>query len=62
MGKSDKLLGEEMTGWLCPALYLYFTEAPDELFMRAEPLPEGVQPIWTPDEGVLSRAFVSVPR
>jgi hypothetical protein len=56
------ILGEEMTGWLCPALYLYFTEAPDELFMRVEALPEGVQPIWTPGEGVPQRRFVSVPR
>jgi hypothetical protein len=56
------ILGEEMTGWLCPALYLYFTEAPDALFMRVEPLPKGVKAIWTPGKGVPQRRFVSVPR
>ena len=56
------IAGEEMTGWLCPALYLYFTEAPDELLMRVEALPKGVQTIWTPGEGVPQRRFVSVPR
>lgn len=25
-------------GWLCPALFKYFEEAPDEIFARAEPL------------------------
>ncbi len=25
-------------GWLCPALFRYFTEAPDELYVRAEPI------------------------
>ncbi len=27
-----------MEGWLCPALFRYFDEAPDELYVRAEPL------------------------
>lgn len=27
----------EMEGWLCPALFKYFEEAPDELFVKAEP-------------------------
>ncbi len=26
----------EMEGWLCPALFKYFTEAPRELYARAE--------------------------
>jgi hypothetical protein len=26
----------EMEGWLCPALFKYFSEAPRELFARAE--------------------------
>lgn len=28
----------KMTGWLCPALFKYFTEAPPELYFKAEPL------------------------
>ena len=27
-----------MEGWLCPALFLYFDEAPAELYLKAEPL------------------------
>lgn len=27
---------KEMAGWLCPALYKYFSEAPKELFLKAE--------------------------
>ena len=27
-----------MEGWLCPALFRYFDEAPAELYVRAEPL------------------------
>jgi hypothetical protein len=27
-----------MEGWLCPALFEYFEEAPRELYVRAEPL------------------------
>jgi len=38
--------GEEMVGWLCPALFCYFEEAPKKLFVKAEPLPVGVDPIW----------------
>ena len=40
------LAGEEMQGWLCPALFKYFPEAPKEIYVKAEPLPEGVDPIW----------------
>jgi hypothetical protein len=25
-------------GWLCPALFKYFDEAPDKLYARAEPI------------------------
>ena len=38
--------GQEMEGWLCPALGLYFKTAPARVFVRAEPLPAGVNPIW----------------
>jgi hypothetical protein len=35
-----------MEGWLCPALGLYFHTAPARIFVEAEPLPAGVDPIW----------------
>jgi hypothetical protein len=28
----------EMEGWLCPALFKYFSQAPRELYVKAEPL------------------------
>jgi hypothetical protein len=56
-----EIFGEYMRGWLCPALYLYFSAAPARLYMRAERLPEHVNPIWTPEHGVGARRFVGVP-
>jgi hypothetical protein len=38
--------GEKMTAWLCPALYEYFDQAPPRIFVRADKLPAGVDPIW----------------
>jgi hypothetical protein len=38
--------GQEMEAWLCPALLDYFPAAPEKLFLRADPLPEGVDPVW----------------
>ena len=38
--------GEKMVAWLCPALYEYFDAAPKRIFVKAEKLPEGVDPIW----------------
>jgi hypothetical protein len=40
------VFGQEMTGWLCPALFLYFTEAPRRIYAKAEPLPADIDPIW----------------
>ncbi len=54
--------GEEMTGWLCPALGLYFNLAPKSIFVRADPLPPGVSPIWQPPPGQRERRFVSAPK
>jgi hypothetical protein len=52
--------GEEMVGWLCPALFLYFPEAPKKIFAKAEPLPAGVDPIWHVDvSDPTARRFVS---
>jgi hypothetical protein len=38
--------GAWMEGWLCPALFKYFDEAPQRIFVGCEPLPEGVNPRW----------------
>lgn len=52
--------GKEMDCWLCPALELYFAAAPPRLFVRAEPLPPGVDPIWHADPNdPRQRRFVS---
>src|SRR6476620_6030226 len=40
------VFGQEMLGWLCPALFLYFSEAPKNIYAKAERLPAGVDPIW----------------
>lgn len=40
------VLGREMIGWLCPALFLYFQQAPKTIYAKAEPLPTGIDPIW----------------
>ncbi|MGE3408664.1 MAG: DUF6717 family protein [Pirellulales bacterium] len=49
---SGTIAGEVMEGWLCPALLHYFAAPPARLFVRADPLPEGVDPIWhvSPDD------------
>jgi len=54
--------GKQMECWLCPALLLYFQTPPREIFVRAEPLPDGVNPRWTPPDGVVGRRFVAAPR
>lgn len=52
--------GQEMECWLCPALELYFAAAPPKLYVRADPLPSGVDPIWHVDTNdPRSRRFVS---
>jgi hypothetical protein len=38
--------GQRMVAWLCPALYEYFEAAPKRIFVKAEKLPEGVDPVW----------------
>jgi hypothetical protein len=38
--------GQPMIAWLCPALFLYFQQAPQTIYAKAEPLPAGVDPIW----------------
>jgi hypothetical protein len=56
------VLGEPMENWLCPALLLYFEKPPQRLYVRCEPLPAGVQPIWNPPPGAEGRRFVEAPR
>ena len=54
--------GEEevLVGWLCPALLCYFDAAPKRLFVRADPLPEGFDPIWHVDpDDPRQRRFMS---
>lgn len=54
--------GEEMVGWLCPALFLYFDKAPAKIFVKAEPLPAGFDPIWhVKADDSRARRFVSAP-
>jgi hypothetical protein len=33
-----RLDGSDLEGWLCPALFKYFSEAPPTLYMKAEPV------------------------
>ena len=56
------VLGEPIENWLCPALGLYFIKPPKRLFVRCDPLPSGVQPIWNPPPGEEGRRFVEAPR
>ena len=50
--------GEAMQCWLCPALFCYFDTAPERIYVGAEPLPAGIDPIWHPEQGEESRRFV----
>lgn len=58
---AGEVVGERMEGWLCPALLLYFQEPPRRIFVRCEPLPAGIEPIWTPPPGAMTRRFVEAP-
>jgi hypothetical protein len=56
------VFGEEMIGWLCPALFLYFQVAPKRIFAKAEPLPAVVDPIWHVDANdPRARRFTKTP-
>jgi hypothetical protein len=55
-----KVAGEEMEGWLCPALGLYFDAAQSQIFVKADPLPAGMDPIWHIDkDAAFALRFVS---
>ena len=54
--------GEEMSGWLCPALLKYFLLAPHRIYVGVAHLPAGVDPIWHVNPADLPpRRFVSAP-
>ena len=36
----------EIEGWLCPALLKYFKEPPQEIYVKAEPLPQALIDVW----------------
>jgi len=57
-----EVVGRRMEGWLCPALLLYFRDPPPRIFVRCDPLPAGIDPIWNPPPGVSGRRFVEAPR
>jgi hypothetical protein len=56
------IAGEEMEGWLCPPLGLYFKPAPARILVKAESLPAGVDPLWHIDKNApVAVRFVSAP-
>ena len=58
---TGEVTGRSMECWLCPALLLYFETPPQEIYVRADPLPVGVNPRWSPPAGVQTRRFVEAP-
>jgi hypothetical protein len=56
------IVGLHMEGWLCPALLLYFRVPPERIYIRCDPLPAGVDPIWNPAPGETGRRFVEAPK
>ena len=38
VGTYYQLDGTELVGWLCPALFKYFAEAPDKIYIKVEGL------------------------
>ena len=55
---AGELDDEEMKGWLCPALFHYFESTPTKIFVRVDPLPEGVDPIWQVEDEAIDRTVV----
>lgn len=53
---TGEVAGQKMDCWLCPALFHYFQSAPRIIYVKAEPLPSGVNPIW--DDGASGTRFV----
>jgi hypothetical protein len=40
------IFGQDMVCWICPALFLYFPDAPKWIYAKIESLPAGINPIW----------------
>ena len=58
---SGIIAGKKMVAWLCPALYEYFQIAPETIFVKAEKLPEGHNPIWqVANDDPQARHYMSV--
>ena len=55
---TGEVAGQEMEGWLCPALFHYFETTPMKIYARVDPLPEGIDPIWQVEEGAIDRTVV----
>ena len=53
------IAGLRMEGWLCPALGCYFKASPEKIYIRAENLPKGINPIWNPKTGQQTRCYVT---
>lgn len=54
------IFGQPMMGWLCPALFLFFSEAPKNIYAQALPLPAGVDVKWqVAADDPRARRFVS---
>jgi len=53
-----KVNGKELCGWLCPALLLYFGTPPDQIYVQAKPLPDGINPIWDRPKLEVDTTFV----
>jgi len=56
------VVDQPMENWLCPALLLYFVDPPKHIFVRCDPLPENVNPIWNPSGHEEGRRFVEAPQ
>lgn len=57
-----EVLGEWSENWLCDALFCFFETPPERLYVRCDPLPPGVNPIWKPPPGEEGRRFVEARR
>ena len=53
-----ELDGRVMEAWMCPALFHYFEATPKKIYVRLDPLPEGVYPIWNVEDGAVDRTVV----
>ena len=55
---ASEVSGQHMEGWLCPALFHYFEATPMKIFVRSDPLPDDVDPLWHIEQGDIDRTVV----